>query len=161
MVGNLFHKNGKPLMKKMVYFIKSQLSTHLNQNGIAERKNRTLLNAGRSMLKTSGMASRFWEEVVATTCYLQNRTPHQGIEGQVPYTMWYGSTVYTPQQNGIAERNTAINKYGQSVAANEVQVNLQYKMVNRKVKPTHGYLVLKDSWSRIKQVALGPSLKDS
>ena len=46
------------------------------------------------MLKTSGMTSRFWEEAVATACYLQNRTPHQGIEGQVPYTMLYG---YPPE----------------------------------------------------------------
>ena len=79
--------------KNGIFHQKSTVYTP-QQNGIAERKNRTLLNAARSMLKTSGMASRFWEEAVATACYLQNRTPHQGIEGQVPYTMWYG---YPPE----------------------------------------------------------------
>ena len=79
--------------KNGIFHQKSTVYTP-QQNGIAERKNRTLLNAARSMLKTSGMTSRFWEEAVATACYLQNRTPHQGIEGQVPYTMWYG---YPPE----------------------------------------------------------------
>ena len=30
----------------------------------------------------SGMDSRLWEEAIATTYYLQNRTPHQAKEGQ-------------------------------------------------------------------------------
>ena len=60
------------------------------QNGIAERKNRTLLNAARSLLKTGQMKQRFWEDAISTTCYMQNRTPHTALQGQIPFTLWYG-----------------------------------------------------------------------
>eukprot|EP00742_Colponemidia_sp_Colp-10_P024600 GILJ01029553.1.p1 GENE.GILJ01029553.1~~GILJ01029553.1.p1 ORF type:complete len:221 (-),score=16.39 GILJ01029553.1:93-755(-) len=43
------------------------------QNGIAERKNRTLIEAARSMLFTAGMKFAFWGEAVMTAAYLQNR----------------------------------------------------------------------------------------
>ena len=79
--------------KNDIFHQKSTVYT-TQQNGIAERKNHTLLNATRSRLKTSGMDSTFWEEVIATTCYLKYRTPYQGIEGQVLYPMWYG---YPPE----------------------------------------------------------------
>ena len=38
------------------------------QNGIVERKNRTLLDASRCMLQVAGLHNQFWEEAVATTC---------------------------------------------------------------------------------------------
>ena len=41
------------------------------QNGLAERNNRTLLNLAWSMLSLASFPPSFWEEVVAT-CYLQN-----------------------------------------------------------------------------------------
>ena len=43
------------------------------QNGIAERKNRTLLDACRSMIQVVRLPLRFGQEAVATACYLQNR----------------------------------------------------------------------------------------
>ena len=60
------------------------------QNGIAERKNRTLLNAARSLLKMGQMKQQFWEDAISTTCYQQNRTPHTTLQGQIPFTLWYG-----------------------------------------------------------------------
>lgn len=59
------------------------------QNGIAERKNRSLMNMARSMLKIAGLPSSFWEEAVATSCYLQNRVYTRSIKA-IPYTLWYG-----------------------------------------------------------------------
>lgn len=43
------------------------------QNGVAERRNRTLLEMVRSMLKAQGMPNKFWSEAVFTATYLQNR----------------------------------------------------------------------------------------
>ena len=40
------------------------------QNGVAERKNRTLMDASRSMLQVAGLNNEFWQEEMATTCYL-------------------------------------------------------------------------------------------
>ncbi|GJT17877.1 putative ribonuclease H-like domain-containing protein [Tanacetum coccineum] len=43
------------------------------QNGVAERKNRTLIEAARTMLADSKLPTTFWAEVVNTACYVQNR----------------------------------------------------------------------------------------
>ena len=43
------------------------------QNGVAERKNRTLIEAARSMLSDSKFRVIFWVEAVNTTCYVLNR----------------------------------------------------------------------------------------
>ena len=39
------------------------------QNGVVERKNRTLVEAARKMLQDAKLPTSFWEEVVNTACY--------------------------------------------------------------------------------------------
>nr|GEV92509.1 hypothetical protein [Tanacetum cinerariifolium] len=55
--------------------IKREFSVPRNpqQNGIAEKKNRTLIEAARTMLADSLLPITFWAEAVHTTCYVQNR----------------------------------------------------------------------------------------
>nr|GFB10980.1 hypothetical protein [Tanacetum cinerariifolium] len=43
------------------------------QNGVVERKNRTLIKAARTMLVDLLLPIPFWAEAVNTTCYVQNR----------------------------------------------------------------------------------------
>ncbi|GJX20705.1 putative ribonuclease H-like domain-containing protein [Tanacetum coccineum] len=43
------------------------------QNGVAERKNMTLIEAARTMLADSLLPTTFWAEAVSTACYVQNR----------------------------------------------------------------------------------------
>ncbi|GJS12236.1 ribonuclease H-like domain-containing protein [Tanacetum coccineum] len=43
------------------------------QNGVAERKNMTLIAAARTMLADSFLPNTFWAEVVSTACYVLNR----------------------------------------------------------------------------------------
>ena len=45
------------------------------QNGVAERLNRTLMEAVRSMLVGAQLPQRFWAEALATAVYLRNRSP--------------------------------------------------------------------------------------
>ncbi|GJX73900.1 ribonuclease H-like domain-containing protein [Tanacetum coccineum] len=45
------------------------------QNGVAERKNRTLIEAARTMLADSKLPTTFYAEAVNTSCYVQNRIP--------------------------------------------------------------------------------------
>ncbi|GKD94382.1 ribonuclease H-like domain-containing protein [Tanacetum coccineum] len=42
-------------------------------NGVAERKNRTLIEAARTMLVNSKLPTTFWAEVINTACYVLNR----------------------------------------------------------------------------------------
>ncbi|GJZ83141.1 retrovirus-related pol polyprotein from transposon TNT 1-94 [Tanacetum coccineum] len=44
------------------------------QNGLAERKNRTLIEAVRIMLNGSVLSKHFWTEAVRIACYTQNRS---------------------------------------------------------------------------------------
>ncbi|GJW46283.1 putative ribonuclease H-like domain-containing protein [Tanacetum coccineum] len=43
------------------------------QNGVAERRNRTLFEAARTMLADSKLATTFWADAVNTACYVQNK----------------------------------------------------------------------------------------
>nr|GEV30635.1 hypothetical protein [Tanacetum cinerariifolium] len=45
----------------------------LRQNRVAKRRNRTLIEAVRTMLADSKLPTTFWAEAVSTTCYVQNR----------------------------------------------------------------------------------------
>nr|GEY31589.1 putative ribonuclease H-like domain-containing protein [Tanacetum cinerariifolium] len=49
------------------------------QNGIAERKNKTLIKAARNMLADSLLPIPFWAEPVNTACYIQNRNNDKDV----------------------------------------------------------------------------------
>ncbi|GJW31425.1 putative ribonuclease H-like domain-containing protein [Tanacetum coccineum] len=51
------------------------------QNGVAERKNRTLIKAARTMLADSFLPNTFWAEAVSTACYVLNRFDGKSNEG--------------------------------------------------------------------------------
>nr|GEV74698.1 zinc finger, CCHC-type [Tanacetum cinerariifolium] len=57
------------------------------QNGVAERKNRTLKEIVNSMLSYSGLSEGFWGEAMLTACYILNRTPNKNSK-QTPYEIW-------------------------------------------------------------------------
>ncbi|KAL2531862.1 Uncharacterized protein Adt_05213 [Abeliophyllum distichum] len=51
------------------------------QNGVAERMNRTLLDKVRGMMISSNVPKLFWGEAVMTACYLINLTPSTALNG--------------------------------------------------------------------------------
>ena len=62
------------------------MSTPYNpqQNGVAERKNRTIMEAAREMLHDQNLPMHLWAEVARTVMYVQNRTPHRVLENKKP-----------------------------------------------------------------------------
>ncbi|XP_074351350.1 uncharacterized protein LOC141690452 [Apium graveolens] len=60
------------------------------QNGVAERKNRTILDMVHSMLKSKKMPKEFWAEAVKCAIYVQNRCPHAKLKDQTPQEAWNG-----------------------------------------------------------------------
>eukprot|EP00253_Pinus_taeda_P028237 PITA_28237 len=54
------------------------------QNGVAERMNKTLLERARSMLSNANLQKELWIEAVATTCYVINRSPSTAIGCKIP-----------------------------------------------------------------------------
>nr|GEW58658.1 retrovirus-related Pol polyprotein from transposon TNT 1-94 [Tanacetum cinerariifolium] len=60
------------------------------QNGVAERKNKTLIEAARTMLVDSKLPTTFWAEAVNTACYVINRALVIKPYNKTPYELIYG-----------------------------------------------------------------------
>ena len=60
------------------------------QNGAAERLNRTLVETTRSMLLDARLPQRYWAEAVSTAAYLRNRSPTSTLKDMTPHQAWYG-----------------------------------------------------------------------
>ncbi|GJW42217.1 ribonuclease H-like domain-containing protein [Tanacetum coccineum] len=60
------------------------------QNRVAERKNRTLIEAARTMLADSKLPTTFWAEAVNTDCYVQNRVLVTKPYNKTPYELFLG-----------------------------------------------------------------------
>ncbi|KAL8116381.1 hypothetical protein AgCh_022764 [Apium graveolens] len=56
------------------------------QNGVVERKNRTLIEAARTMLEEAKLPTYFWAEAVQTACFTQNASLINK-QGKTPYEM--------------------------------------------------------------------------
>lgn len=69
--------------------IKAQFTTLYapQQNGVAERKNRTLTEMTNCMLLDADLPKRYWDEAITTVVYLQNRLPSRSVE-RTSYELW-------------------------------------------------------------------------
>ncbi|GKB61953.1 putative ribonuclease H-like domain-containing protein, partial [Tanacetum coccineum] len=60
------------------------------QNGVEERKNKTLIEAASTMLADSKLPTTFWAKVVNTACYVQNRVLVIKPHNKTPYELFLG-----------------------------------------------------------------------
>ncbi|GJZ45100.1 putative ribonuclease H-like domain-containing protein [Tanacetum coccineum] len=60
------------------------------QNGVAERRNRTLIDAARTMLADSKLPTTFWAEAVFIACYVQNSVLVVKPYNKTPYELFRG-----------------------------------------------------------------------
>nr|GEZ40717.1 ribonuclease H-like domain-containing protein [Tanacetum cinerariifolium] len=60
------------------------------QNGVAERRNRTLIEAARTMLADAKLLVTFWAEAVNTACYIQNKVLVNKSQNKTPYELFNG-----------------------------------------------------------------------
>jgi hypothetical protein len=58
------------------------------QNGIAERKNRTIQEAARAMLTQAGLPLTYWGKAVLYANYIQNRIPTTTLDNHSPLQLW-------------------------------------------------------------------------
>ncbi|GKC73707.1 retrovirus-related pol polyprotein from transposon TNT 1-94 [Tanacetum coccineum] len=114
------------------------------QNGIVERRNRTLVEAARTMLSAAKVPLFFWAEAISTACFTQNRslviprhekTPYHIINGQktsVKFCYIFGSLCYTIRDgedlNEMKEKGDACIFVGCSTQSRA------YRMYNKRTK---------------------------
>ena len=72
--------------KKFEYFckdagIKRELTNPYNpqQNGVAERKNRTIIEVVKTMIYDQDLPMHLWEQAARTAVYVQNRISHSAL----------------------------------------------------------------------------------
>jgi hypothetical protein len=70
----------------MSYFLKSAGIIHERtapntpqQNGVAERSNRTLFESARSMLRQARLPNEYWAPAITAATYIRNRLPHKSL----------------------------------------------------------------------------------
>ncbi|KAF7811714.1 Retrovirus-related Pol polyprotein from transposon TNT 1-94 [Senna tora] len=68
-----------------------------DMNGVAERRNRTLLDMVRSMMSNSKLPIFLWREALKTAVYIQNRVPTKAVS-KTPFEIWKG---WKPSLNHI------------------------------------------------------------
>ena len=59
------------------------------QNGVAERKNRHLIETARTLLIHHNVPTTFWSDAVLTACYLINRMPSSVLNDQIPHSLLF------------------------------------------------------------------------
>ncbi|GKA97405.1 putative ribonuclease H-like domain-containing protein, partial [Tanacetum coccineum] len=124
------------------------------QNRVAERKNKTLIEATRTMLADSFSPNIFWAEAVSTACYVlnrvlvtkpQNKTPYELITGKGPNWLFdldylTGSMNYQP----VTAKNKANKTAGPKEANHSTgtQDNINARNSKMEAEPAQEYFVL-------------------
>ena len=60
-----------------------------SQNGVAERRQRTLVESARCMLLASGLPRKLWPEALSAA-HISNKSPTFALDGLTPHEMWFG-----------------------------------------------------------------------
>lgn len=60
------------------------------QDGVAERENRTIVESATTMIQSKGMPKHMWAEASNTAAYVLNLTGKSSDKNKSPYELWYG-----------------------------------------------------------------------
>jgi hypothetical protein len=61
------------------------------QNGVAERKNRTICEAAKAMMFDQDLPNSLWAEATSIAVYIQNRCPHAILKDKTPEEIFSGT----------------------------------------------------------------------
>nr|GFA50435.1 integrase, catalytic region, zinc finger, CCHC-type, peptidase aspartic, catalytic [Tanacetum cinerariifolium] len=75
------------IMKRLASLMKPSVAHSSQQNRVVERRNRTLIEAARTMLIYAQAPLFLWAEAVATACFTQNRSIIRLRHGKTPYEL--------------------------------------------------------------------------
>ena len=90
-------RGGEYMSKEFDAFLASHGTKHQftvpytpQQNGVAERKKRSLMQMARCMVKSQLLPHAFWLEAVMCATYILNRCPTKALQSITPYEAWHG-----------------------------------------------------------------------
>ena len=84
------NKNLQHLCK--VCGIQMQYSTPYTpqQNGVAERNNRSLKEMASCLIEARDICPKTWDESISCASHIQNISFHKSVKGMTPYEAWFG-----------------------------------------------------------------------
>lgn len=80
------------------------------QNGVAERANRTLVEMARCLLLQAKLPDSLWAEMVNTATYIRNRCLTRSLADGTPYEAWTQKKPYVGYFRTIGIKTIALNK---------------------------------------------------
>ena len=98
------------------------------QNGVAERRNRTLFDMVRSMMAQANLPIFFWGDALLTAIYILNRVPSKSVTS-TPYELWNGvkpNLGYFHLWGCVAYIHNISHKYGKLGPRGKKCIFIQY-----------------------------------
>ncbi|RVW45708.1 Retrovirus-related Pol polyprotein from transposon TNT 1-94 [Vitis vinifera] len=89
MPGNIFSAPFTSFMSQHGILHRSSCAHTPQQNGVAEHKNRHLVETTRTLILHSNVSFHFWGDAVLTACYLINRMPSSVLHDQIPHSLLF------------------------------------------------------------------------
>lgn len=81
------------------------------QNGVAERMNRTLVEMARCVMLQADLPNGFWAEAISTAAYIRNRCPTKPlVENMTPHEVWFGKMPVVSHFRHFGSKAFALNK---------------------------------------------------
>lgn len=84
------NKEFKDLLQSLGIAHQTTVSYNPQQNGLAERANRSIVERARCMLIDANLPKAYWAEATSTAVYLLNRSPASALRGRTPEELWSG-----------------------------------------------------------------------
>nr|GEZ89106.1 putative reverse transcriptase, RNA-dependent DNA polymerase [Tanacetum cinerariifolium] len=88
------------------------------RNRVAERRNKTLIEAARTMLADAKLLVTFWAEAVNTACYVQNKVLVNKSQNKTPYELFNGDEDYFIRYSMSSKAFRVFNKRTKRVKEN-------------------------------------------
>lgn len=79
----------RPLLRTQGIVHQSSCTYTLQQNGVVERKHRSILDMARALTFQAFQPLKFWGECVSTAVYLLNRLPTVLLQGKSPFEKFF------------------------------------------------------------------------
>ncbi|GFT48403.1 integrase catalytic domain-containing protein [Trichonephila clavipes] len=81
------------------------------QNGAAERENRTIVECARSIIYAANLPLKLWAEAVNTSVYVLNRTGPTSVKDKSPYELWFSKEVISIGHLRVFGTECALSMY--------------------------------------------------
>ncbi|GBO28103.1 Retrovirus-related Pol polyprotein from transposon TNT 1-94 [Araneus ventricosus] len=108
------------------------------QNGVAERFNRSVIEGIRAMLQDSGLHARFWAEALQTFVHIRNRCEHKFTKNISPTEIWTGRK---PSLRHFKIFGSIAYAYTPSIKRNKLQNKADIGIFVGYARKTKGYRI--------------------